>query len=310
MAGLVKDSLDVDGTVHAMVNSGARGSWGQTLQMTGIKGTVAGPTGRAVELPIKSSFKEGFNALEYFLSTHGTRKGMADTALRTATAGYLTRRLVNVAQDVVVHEEDCQDTEGGIMTLSDSEEVGTTLGRRAQGRILSEGLKHPKTGKVVLKRGTMIDEDIAQQIDELKVEEIVIPPKKSVPHAVALAPDGTLWFTQLFANKISKLEFSENSPPQIVEYLVPGKRKGPHDLAVDAKRNSIWFTLNRADSIGRLDLSRAKPGTDQGMEEFKIPTAGSHPNSLTLDSEGNVWFTEMGHYFMGKYHSKIGKLIP
>ena len=143
-----------------------------------------------------------------------------------------------------------------------------------------------------------------------KVEEIVVPPKKSVPHAVALASDGTLWFSQLFANKISKLEFSENSPPRIVEYLVPGKRKGPHDLAVDAKRNSIWFTLNRADSIGRLDLSRAKPGTDQGMEEFKIPTDGSHPNSLTLDSEGNVWFTEMGHYFMGKYHSKIGKLIP
>ncbi|MEK7556815.1 MAG: DNA-directed RNA polymerase subunit beta', partial [Patescibacteria group bacterium] len=140
MAALVKESMPKDGTVYTMVNSGARGSWAQTLQMVGMKGTVAGPTGRAVELPIKSSFKEGFHALEYFLSTHGTRKGMADTALRTATAGYLTRRLVNVAQDMVVHEEDCGDEEGGLITRSDSEEVGTTLTKRLTGRVLAEAV--------------------------------------------------------------------------------------------------------------------------------------------------------------------------
>src|SRR3989344_3459204 len=151
MASAAKNSFDPKGSVFTMVNSGARGSWGQTLQMVGMKGTVAGPTGRAVELPIKSSFKEGFHALEYFLSTHGTRKGMADTALRTATAGYLTRRLVNVAQDLVVHEEDCGDAEGSILTKADSDEVGTTLGRRTIGRILVEGVKDPKTNKVVIK---------------------------------------------------------------------------------------------------------------------------------------------------------------
>lgn len=174
MAKLTQDSMDKEGSVYAMVSSGARGSWTQTLQMVGMKGTVAGPTGRAVELPIKSSFKEGFTSLEYFLSTHGTRKGMADTALRTATAGYLTRRLVNVAQDVVVHHDDCGDTDGGILTAKDSAEVGTTLGKRSLGRILAGTLKDPKTDKLLQRRGTLIDQAVADQIDELEIPEVHI----------------------------------------------------------------------------------------------------------------------------------------
>ncbi|MCE9643149.1 MAG: DNA-directed RNA polymerase subunit beta' [Candidatus Andersenbacteria bacterium] len=174
MAVAAKGAFDPNGSVYTMVNSGARGSWGQTLQMVGMKGTVAGPTGKAVELPIKSSFKEGFNALEYFLSTHGTRKGMADTALRTATAGYLTRRLVNVAQDVVVHFEDCKDKEGALMTKADSEEVGTTLGKRSVGRYLADAVKDPKTGDVIMKKGDLIDLEKAAQIDKLDISEITI----------------------------------------------------------------------------------------------------------------------------------------
>jgi DNA-directed RNA polymerase subunit beta' len=174
MNKVTQESLNKGGSVFAMVSSGARGSWGQTLQMTGMKGTVADPTGRVVEWPIKSSFKEGFNALEYFLSTHGTRKGMADTALRTATAGYLTRRLVNVAQDVVIREEDCGDEEGGLLTATDSQEMGTTLGKRVLGRVLAEGIKHPKTGKVLYKRGTLIERDQAEEIDKLGVQQVII----------------------------------------------------------------------------------------------------------------------------------------
>jgi len=174
MGEATKGALDPESSVYAMVSSGARGSWGQTLQMMGMKGTVAGPTGRVVELPIKSSFKEGFNALEYFLSTHGTRKGMADTALRTATAGYLTRRLVNVAQDIVIKEEDCQDTEGGLFTAEDSEEIGSTLGQRAMGRVLAEGIKDPKTDKTVFARGTLITEQEAIEIDGLGIQELII----------------------------------------------------------------------------------------------------------------------------------------
>jgi DNA-directed RNA polymerase subunit beta' len=174
MNRLGEQTLEGDGTVHSMVNSGARGSWTQVMQMMGMKGTVAGPTGEVVEVPIKSSFKEGFSALEYFLSTHGTRKGMADTALRTATAGYLTRRLVNVAQDVVVREEDCQDTEGGVVTAEDSEEIGTTLGARLLGRVLAASLRHPKTKKVLYQRGTLIGKEEANKIDELRVSEVMI----------------------------------------------------------------------------------------------------------------------------------------
>src|SRR3989344_3433924 len=174
MAIAAKGAFDPAGSVFTMVNSGARGSWGQTLQMVGMKGTVAGPPGKAVELPIKSSFKDGFNALEYFLSTHGTRKGMADTALRTATAGYLTRRLVNVAQDVVVHFEDCKDKEGAIMTKADSEEVGTTLGKRSLGRYLADDVKDPKTGKVAMKKGELIDLEKAAEIDRMEIFEINI----------------------------------------------------------------------------------------------------------------------------------------
>ena len=103
----VRESLDKEGPVYSMVYSKARGTEAVVVQMTGMKGLVAGPTGETIELPISSSFKEGFNVLEYFIATHGARKGMADTALRTATAGYLTRRLVDVAQDMVVREPDC-----------------------------------------------------------------------------------------------------------------------------------------------------------------------------------------------------------
>ncbi|MGH7926899.1 MAG: DNA-directed RNA polymerase subunit beta', partial [Candidatus Binatia bacterium] len=178
MAKAAQGALDATGSVYAMVSSGARGSWTQTLQMVGMKGTVAGPTGRAVELPIKSSFKEGFNALEYFLSTHGTRKGMADTALRTATAGYLTRRLVNVAQDVVIHEEDCSPDgtlpEGVEITKADSEEVGTNIGKRVLGRYLASGVKNPKTGKALARKNQLIWPALAEKIDECGVEQVVI----------------------------------------------------------------------------------------------------------------------------------------
>ena len=174
LAAVTQDAFDPRGSVFAMVDSGARGSWGQILQMVGMKGTVAGPTGRAVELPIKSSFKDGFNGLEYFLSTHGTRKGMADTALRTASAGYLTRRLVNVAQDMVVHEDDCGDKNGHVINRLETEEVGNTIGKRVLGRILAKPIKHPRTGKILYKRGTLLDREAIQKIDALELDEIII----------------------------------------------------------------------------------------------------------------------------------------
>jgi len=170
----VRDSLDKEGPVYSMVYSKARGTEAVVVQMTGIKGLVAGPTGETIELPVKSSFKEGFNVLEYFISTHGARKGMADTALRTATAGYLTRRLVDVAQDVVIREPDCGDKEGGYLYREDSDVVGINFSSRVAGRVALEDIADPKTEKVIVKKGEMISKLQAQEIEEKKIKKVKI----------------------------------------------------------------------------------------------------------------------------------------
>ncbi len=171
---IVQNSLDKDGSVYTMVVSGARGSVGQITQMMGIKGLVISPTGRTNELPIKSSFKEGFNVLEYFISTHGTRKGMADTALRTATAGYLTRRLVNVAQDVVVRSGDCGDMDGRTITKKQSDAMGTPFARRIQGRVLAKDVVDLATGEVLVRAGTLLSKAEAKKIEAVGVAEVRI----------------------------------------------------------------------------------------------------------------------------------------
>ncbi len=148
------------------------------------------------------------------------------------------------------------------------------------------------------------------ELETGKVGSIVIPPKKSVPHGMFLTSDGTIWFTQFFANKISRLDFSEDFPPTVVDYQVPGKRTGAHDLVVDYNKRWVWFVANHIDSIGKLDLNKAEPGTSKGVKLFPVPTKGAHPSNLVLDKQGNVWFTEMGMYFRGRYHNKIGKLVP
>ena len=170
----VRDSLDKEGPVYSMVYSKARGTEAVVVQMTGMKGLVAGPTGETIELPVKSSFKEGFNVLEYFISTHGARKGMADTALRTATAGYLTRRLVDVAQDVVVRGPDCGDKEGGYLYREDSDVVGINFSSRVAGRVALEDISDSKAKKVITKKGEVITKIQAQKIEDLKLEKVKI----------------------------------------------------------------------------------------------------------------------------------------
>ena len=154
-----KKALDPFGPVFAMINSGARGSWAQTTQMMGMKGLVNNPSGDIIELPVKGSFNEGFDVLEYFISTHGARKGLSDTALRTANSGYLTRRLVDVAQDIVVLEENCKDKEGSTIRKDDADGLGETLSRRLVGRVLLEDAVDPKTKSVVVKKGALVTEE-------------------------------------------------------------------------------------------------------------------------------------------------------
>src|SRR6185295_16783204 len=139
------DSLDPTGAVTMMTSSGARGNKGNIGQLGGMRGLMADPTGRIIDVPVRSNFREGMTVLEYFISTHGARKGLADTALRTADSGYLTRRLVDVAQDVITRDDDCGTEEGTWITRTETEEfAGTERGafqRRLVGRLAAAPLR-------------------------------------------------------------------------------------------------------------------------------------------------------------------------
>ena len=168
-------------SVYMMLHSGARGSQQQIKQLCGLRGLMAKPRksgdtgGAIIENPILSNFLEGLSVLEYFLSTHGARKGLADTALKTADAGYLTRRLVDVSQDVVIMEEDCQTLRGIRMTaFIENDKVVEPLWQRIKGRYSLYEIKHPVTDEVILAENEYIDEATAKQIEESKIEEVVI----------------------------------------------------------------------------------------------------------------------------------------
>ncbi|MBI5230041.1 MAG: DNA-directed RNA polymerase subunit beta' [Candidatus Magasanikbacteria bacterium] len=167
-----KGTLEKFTSVSTIIESGARGTWGQLTQVIGMKGLVSNPTGDIIELPVKGSFKEGFDVLEFFISTHGTRKGLSDTALRTANAGYLTRRLVDVSQDIVVREEDCGDTEGIELNFEDSNEMGETVSGRAFGRTVVVDVKNPKTGKKFIEAGELVDEKHMRTIEKLEIKSV------------------------------------------------------------------------------------------------------------------------------------------
>jgi DNA-directed RNA polymerase subunit beta' len=164
----VPKTLPPFGPIYTIVASGARGSWTQVVQMCGMKGLVANPAGQIIELPVKSSFKEGFGVLEYFISTHGARKGTADTALRTSTAGYLTRRLVDVAHELVITEEDCKDEKGIVIYQKDAEEIGQNFFLKIVGRIILQDIPG------IIRKGEIIDWQKAQAIIKKRIEEVRI----------------------------------------------------------------------------------------------------------------------------------------
>ena len=155
-----------------MANSGARGNMGQIRQLAGMRGLVSDPSGRTIELPVKANYREGLSVLEYFISSHGGRKGLADTALKTADSGYLTRRLVDVSQDVIVNEDDCGDTKGVEVTaIYDGKNRLETLAERIDGRYTVKPVLHPVTGEVLVEADTMILPDKAQEIDKILTDE-------------------------------------------------------------------------------------------------------------------------------------------
>jgi DNA-directed RNA polymerase subunit beta' len=182
MAKAMEESSGGFNPIHMMADSGARGSKDQIRQLAGMRGLMAKPQkkltgqmGEIIESPIKSNFREGLTALEYFISTHGARKGLADTALKTADAGYLTRRLVDVAQEVVITEDDCGTSRGTVTTaLVEAGKIVEPLHERVLGRVAADDVKDPATGDVLIKRNAVIDEEATEKLSNMNVEEVAI----------------------------------------------------------------------------------------------------------------------------------------
>ena len=172
---ILMDNLDPMNNIYIMALSGARGSKNQIRQLAGMRGLMASASGRTVEIPIKSNFREGLSVLEFFVSTHGSRKGLADTALRTADSGYLTRRLVDVSQDVIVREIDCgTDQYLSVKAFKDGKEVIEDLKDRIEGRYTLEDIINPETGEVIVKTNEMISAEESEEIEKVGVKEVKI----------------------------------------------------------------------------------------------------------------------------------------
>jgi len=165
MSEAIQGMLTRSGSIYMMATSGAKGNIAQIRQMAGMRGLMTDPSGRIMELPIKASFRDGLSVLDYFISTHGARKGLADTALRTADSGYLTRRLIDVSQDVIVLEDDCGTTQGVKMVDQPDNELVAPLAERLAGRVVASPVVHPKTGKTLC--------DCNEELDEEKIAQII-----------------------------------------------------------------------------------------------------------------------------------------
>ena len=174
VASAVRKAMNPNGNLSTMANSGAtKGGFGPIAQLAGMRGLMADPSGRIIRLPIQSNFREGLNTLEYFISTHGARKGLADTALRTADAGYLTRRLVDVAQDIIINEIDC-GTEDGMWIRKSDDVAGQGLKERLFGRMLATRVVDPRTGEILADRDDMLDHGMVRKIVEAGVDEVKV----------------------------------------------------------------------------------------------------------------------------------------
>jgi len=174
VADAVKKHMDPDGNLSTMASSGAtKGGFSTISQLAGMRGLMADPSGRIIPMPIRSNFREGLTAQEYFISTHGARKGLADTALRTADAGYLTRRLVDIAQDIIINEHDC-GTHDGVWIRRRDDVAGQSLSNRLYSRLLAENVIDPKTGEVIGEYNDIINQELARKIAAAGVEEVKV----------------------------------------------------------------------------------------------------------------------------------------
>ena len=173
---MTKTRVESFNPIYMMADSGARGSKDQMRQLAGMRGLMAKPSGEIIETPITANFREGLTVLQYFISTHGARKGLADTALKTANSGYLTRRLVDVSQDVIISENDCGTMDGiEVEALLEAGEIIQRLGDRILGRTAQEDIVDPVTGEVIVPMGAEIDEKKVIEIEDAGIERVNHP---------------------------------------------------------------------------------------------------------------------------------------
>ena len=168
------ENFSTENSLYMMITSGSRGTPDQLIQIVGMKGLVANPAGEIIEIPILASYKQGLNEFEYFISSHGARKGKSDTALRTADAGYLTRRLIDVAQDTIVTQEDCGTSEGMVITREESEESSQPFKAKILGRIAAKPIIDPKTKEVIVEKDEEIDELKIEKIEKAEIQEVYV----------------------------------------------------------------------------------------------------------------------------------------
>src|SRR5690606_35988811 len=171
--GVLPETLDVNGSVYDMWKSGARGSMGQVAMMAGMKGLIINTRGETLEFPVQSSMKEGMSPIEYFITTHGSRKGLADTALQTAKAGYLTRRLFVVAQDAIVTEADCKTKKGTRIGRTSASGLQIAFSKAIRGRILAENAVD-KSGAVLFEKGHLLSRRDSITLEEADIESVVV----------------------------------------------------------------------------------------------------------------------------------------
>ena len=174
LTGVIQENLRNYGGIYLMANSGAKGNIAQIKQMAGMRGLMSSPRGRIIDRPIKANFKEGLSVLDYFISTHGARKGLADTALRTADSGYLTRRLIDVSQEIIILQDDCE-TPNGVWIRIESQEDGTApFGEQVRTRYLAALVVDPETGEILFDRNDTIDADMVERLENTGVKDIMV----------------------------------------------------------------------------------------------------------------------------------------
>ena len=270
--------------VYMMADSGARGSRTQIRQLAGMRGLMARPSGDIIELPIRSNFKEGLSIIEFFISTNGARKGLADTALKTADAGYLTRRLVDIAQDVVINDEDCSTINGiEVTALKDGEEVVESLRDRISGRFTLERVKHPITSEIIIDVNEEITDEVAEKIEATGVESVKI---RTVLTCEAKYGVCKMCYGRNLANN-KKVEIGE------AVGIIAAQSIGQPGTQLTMRTFHIGGAATKVSEENRLALK---------YPVFLKEVIG---NTVTLEKTGDVLFTRKGSLVVAKVVRKI-----